>query len=752
MNKACLYLKKNIQYVYFVLILVLLVLFRGQITNLWMKCIGNPLFSGIWSSSKNDIIVLLFFLISFIPFLFWAKRRIFTPILRVIPLTCLITISIIYIWFRTTNNKLFVPFHICDNVFYADIAAFYCILVSLITSFSKKSLQIIDSINISNPLLKSYFISNHVDYAVMINGPWGIGKSSYWRYILKTQLEEVGYKTIYVSLFGLSDVSELKDCIQEQLHPLAKHPISRAASSIGNSILGLLGIKWSKDDTSTVIDSLSVDWSRIVLCFDDIERAPEGDFLEMMGCINSFVEQHNSHVLLISDEEKIEKNDKKTYNTYSNYKEKLVRFTVQFKQDFEESFNNIINNYCKNNSNNTFYISYSEFIRNIFVEANCMNLRSVILCLDVLKYCWEFLKDEHLQEMEYIENVHRHYAYLSAVYSIVYQESGKELLQSILNISEPENDSFGLDFDFDQTKENNSLEDETDRETSEKTKLINATKNRFKRYIPYGKYGRSNVIFNFLTTGYFDYVLCFKEFNNVIEQLNANEEKSSEQYYLNKLRDAWNMKDDDLQSTIDVVITLARLGGLDFSSYPELFSQIIYLKNNMYVTVKESDSELEELFISGLEKTTNRNYKENLEFQFSHVTQRRLVDKVIDMNKQILQEKDISDFSTFLNDPNSWDKLYDYSKSLSPLYSNNDPQTIFNLLLESDGNHRRAWMDSVIQRLDSSSFQTEEKAFFEEIKKLAAQWIEEHENSVTRAFCGLVSKLSEKVINSFSAQ
>ncbi len=745
MKKACRYLKKKIRYIYLILILILLVLFRVQITNLWMKCIGYPLFSDIWSSCKNDILVISFFLFSFLSILFWVKNRTLSFKLRVIPQTCLIAITIIYIWFRRTSAELFIPFNFSVNIFYADTLAFFCFIVSLIVSFSTTTRHAINYSQIKNSLLKTYFSSDLVDYAIMINGPWGTGKSFYWRYTLKPELEKVGYKTIYVSLFGLSDVSELRSRVQEQLHPLAKHPISRAVGSFGNSILGLFGIKWGSEDTDNVVDSLSVEWNRIVLCFDDIERAPEGKLLDMLGYINSFIEQHNCHVLLISDDKKI-----KDYESYTNYKEKLVRFTIQLETDFENSFDEIISDFS-----NQFYISSSSssFIRDVFVAANCENLRSVILCLDVLKQCWQVLKDEELQKLPIIADVHKHVFYLAAVYTIVYQQYGKEeLLQSIMDISEPES----YDFDSEQSMVVDLSDGNSSSKTQDEIENINSIKDRFREHAPSGKYGRSNAIYKFITTGNFDRELFRQEIDSVIDQLDVRMVNPSERSILFRLNNPWIMKDEELQNIVEIAIESAAEGKYDFAYYPEIFSGIIILKERLFVTVQKSDSELKEIFSSGLKKTSNRTYKKDIESYLSRVMLTPecidLAKQVREMNNQIHQDEVLSAFSMILTAPDRWNKLNDFSDSPFPLYSTISPNTIFDLLKILDWGDQMKWCNSVQQRLDLNSFQTEEKAFFEEIKKLADQWIEEHENGITRAFCRLVSILSEKVIDSLNAQ
>ena len=59
-----------------------------------------------------------------------------------------------------------------------------------------------------------YVRSDYTDYAIMINGEWGSGKTYFWNNQIKRKIESLSlngkrYKTIYMSLYGISNLEEI---------------------------------------------------------------------------------------------------------------------------------------------------------------------------------------------------------------------------------------------------------------------------------------------------------------------------------------------------------------------------------------------------------------------------------------------------------------------------------------------------------------------------------------------------------------
>ena len=65
----------------------------------------------------------------------------------------------------------------------------------------------------------------YTDYAVMINGEWGSGKTYFWDNKLRSRLESITvngkkYKTIYMSLYGINSLEEISKKIFIETNPM----------------------------------------------------------------------------------------------------------------------------------------------------------------------------------------------------------------------------------------------------------------------------------------------------------------------------------------------------------------------------------------------------------------------------------------------------------------------------------------------------------------------------------------------------
>ena len=69
-----------------------------------------------------------------------------------------------------------------------------------------------------------YVRKPYTDYAVMLNGEWGSGKTYFWNNKLRSRLESIkvngkNYKTIYMSLYGINSLEEISKKIFIVMNP-----------------------------------------------------------------------------------------------------------------------------------------------------------------------------------------------------------------------------------------------------------------------------------------------------------------------------------------------------------------------------------------------------------------------------------------------------------------------------------------------------------------------------------------------------
>lgn len=63
-------------------------------------------------------------------------------------------------------------------------------------------------------IIKDYVMEQDTEYAILIVGDWGCGKTFYWKNNISKMLMKLNgngnkYRPIYISLFGLTNVNEI---------------------------------------------------------------------------------------------------------------------------------------------------------------------------------------------------------------------------------------------------------------------------------------------------------------------------------------------------------------------------------------------------------------------------------------------------------------------------------------------------------------------------------------------------------------
>lgn len=179
----------------------------------------------------------------------------------------------------------------------------------------KRNLVLTDE-KIINIILK-YIDENIYNYAVMIDGEWGCGKTYFVREAFipaiakyeEVKPEEKKRRIIYTSLYGVNSVDEISKqiIVNTYLEKVGKAKgLIQTSSKIFGAALSLLpafGIDIDVKDLSGKLSEL-LQVKNSILVFDDLERC---DCLlnEVLGYINTFVEQEGIKVILIANEKEI---------------------------------------------------------------------------------------------------------------------------------------------------------------------------------------------------------------------------------------------------------------------------------------------------------------------------------------------------------------------------------------------------------------------------------------------------------------
>ena len=262
-------------------------------------------------------------------------------------------------------------------------------------AFQPKEKKVSD-INLNAKNLIDYYCSMKVppEYALLVKGPWGCGKSHLVKGCIE-KLEEANkeFKFLYVSLYGINDISDIEAKFFEQLNPTMNKLLSNKkimfASRIAKGVLkGAFKIDLDGDNKPDVTASMAVpdinladyltDTKNCILVFDDLERCAL-DLQVILGYINYFVEKDGYKVVLIADEDKLltlQDEVKSTQNCYVNIKEKLIGKTVQVEADIEHIFDDFVNTLVSESVQTQIRFNKIRIIQ-LFTQSGYDNLRSM---------------------------------------------------------------------------------------------------------------------------------------------------------------------------------------------------------------------------------------------------------------------------------------------------------------------------------------------------------------------------------------
>lgn len=268
-----------------------------------------------------------------------------------------------------------------------------------------------------NQIVRDYLEAQNTDYAIMINGDWGSGKSYYIKHDFFWVVTDVDYKQklsesesmrakatevstkvhkdqrssdhltkydakkyypFYVSLYGISSIEDFNRKVADGVHDWIGKGIDIAKSFVKDKIG--LNLPFS---VGVYIPH------NAVLVFDDLERICSDKItpVEVLGLINSYAEHHNKKVIIVCNESEFSKHmTEDNHNSngvtdFCKYKEKTIRFAYTFKPDISS----VYDTFAKEQQDE--YAEYlaknKEFILGLFNIGGKQNLRTLKFFVDI---------------------------------------------------------------------------------------------------------------------------------------------------------------------------------------------------------------------------------------------------------------------------------------------------------------------------------------------------------------------------------
>ena len=292
-----------------------------------------------------------------------------------------------------------------------------------------------------------YIRSDYTDYAIMINGEWGSGKTYFWNHKIRNRIENMtvnGKKltTIYMSLYGISNLEEISKKIFIETTQLMDKNLKKYMNSNGQTFIpeyaktgldmaNFFGVTQNGDKVDYE-NFFSTDDK--VLCFDDLERA-NVDVIDILGYINNFVEHDHIKTIIICNEkelstklkssnlemktfiatylldkedkllttdkpmvEKIEDTIEDVFdkaNDYERIKEKLIGETFEYAPEFTYIINGLLIRYENDRELIRFLRENTHLIVSTFIKSGTRNLRILKHALNDFKKIFDMVNKSY---------------------------------------------------------------------------------------------------------------------------------------------------------------------------------------------------------------------------------------------------------------------------------------------------------------------------------------------------------------------
>ncbi len=262
--------------------------------------------------------------------------------------------------------------------------------------------------------IKRYLGDTTYQYAILLNGGWGIGKTHFIEHKLIPALDGDKYTIKYISLYGCNSRESVRDTIVEQiLGDLISEKLEKKATenlhgevkekrlNVLHTGSGLLKRAMKVLISKEIIDGEIVEMisgaikdntslEKTFLILDDVERcycSPD----EIMGALNDLVEHDKTKMLIVANEDEIgsyNADNDRLSERYKKIREKLIGITIDYTPDLVDVMHHIINRVndeCLKEILNSQVARYKQYMQ----EYNHYNFRTFQFFISKIKFLYD---------------------------------------------------------------------------------------------------------------------------------------------------------------------------------------------------------------------------------------------------------------------------------------------------------------------------------------------------------------------------
>lgn len=633
-----------------------------------------------------------------------------------------------------------------------------------------------------------YVRSDYTDYAIMINGEWGSGKTYFWNNKIRNRIENMtinGKKitTIYMSLYGISNLEEISKKIFIETTQLMDKNLKKYMNSNGQSqipeyaktgldMANLFGVTQNGD---------KLDYSEFfstedkVLCFDDLERA-NVDVIDILGYINNFVEHDHIKTIIICNEKelstklksgnlemktfiatylldkekKLLTNDKPMVekikdtiedvfdkaNDYERIKEKLVGETFEYIPEFTYIINGILIRYEKYPELIRFLRENTDLIISTFNKSGTTNLR-------ILKHALSDFKKVYDVIQRYYPNINYRILQTMLIFTIAISfeiKAGKVVKDKFIAIG-----------------------------SNEEYKTILLTSKIFmdNRQF-YIKEFDNNYYYNFkadyrffkfielfVRTRIFDMKIFKKDIEDIINTIDTKNLPGHKRLLTEEY---WKISDDEFGNVIKEVIDSVRDGNVKLIDMVKIYAYFVYfIKKDL---INYDLNVLKSIFLNGMNiSSLSSKYCESYEEELAGIyveNNSSEMDEIIERFKELnyqLKDREFNELaeSVFKNIPMKMEVFYDKFEEECmdvPIFKYADSYQLFQRLSNASNEDIVIIKDKISARYDKNK-----EVFIPELKNLKGlkhyirEYIDDKPTSIKTVVLEDFEKMLENILN-----
>ncbi|MCQ2351335.1 MAG: KAP family NTPase [Paludibacteraceae bacterium] len=448
-----------------------------------------------------------------------------------------------------------------------------------------------------NTIISDYLTYDDTDYAIMITGSWGCGKSYYLSHELSNLINGIEYhgnldaigtvkkrwnnwknkkckahfEYAYISLYGLASVEDFYVKVFCGLNRWADNGLVGLILATG---MKHIGIEASRSDIKTVTNVSK----NTVLIFDDLERVLV-PVKEVFGLINSYAEHGHHKVIVVCHEDKYLKD-----SDYVSYKEKNFRFTYKYKADISVVYDTIISKIADTDYKTYFSTpTIKDLVLDLFRLGGNDNLRTLKFVIEIFHKIYLLVT----ANLKYRDKIIRNLLVSTMIYSMEYKSGeDKEQLERL-------KEKFEIDLSFFSTKHN-------DTETVSKKSISEICNEKYGSYFTQEMRQYKCIIF-YVINGYLDLEAISKSIKELNDVYLREEGSPASRVYL-KLQSMSTISDYEVIPAIKEMLGYVKEGKYNLYDLLNVYS--LLLKYH-YINICgfQITDEIDELFREAMDLT-----------------------------------------------------------------------------------------------------------------------------------------------------